>query len=474
MQIGRQIRFGIAILLALAYSYASAQKALPVLRASGSMLSIRIDTVFYPNRWSIDPKLKPDVSQIPVPVGKTVRVAFVAANDSLVRTIRAGDVLDFVVLTPGGDSAFTQIRGITFIESAVFSKQYVQTHTGKTFVEIPDVYELINAIFALTKAAQKNNDLVNKQTPYYQKVVDYFSPYKNEPAVSVIDSILTNDDTMYFPLKMDAYAFSFDRKGIIQQSPVYDRVSWGNENTLRPYVSLLQRFAQKSRFVEFYRKNQPFYTQLVTAYRDSLDVAGMQAWLNLNFPTTRYNSFKIIFSPLVSGNQSAKSFDNNGFREAQAHVNFPFRDKSDANFSAKAVRVRDGDIVFTELNHAFINPETEKPQYEKALSSAFVKLDTWLDKSKPAKHYDNVYSCFEEHMNWGLVNLRYVDYAPKNELATLLSGVETMMVNRRGFKRFAEFSQFLVPLYQNRPPGTTVADLYPQIIHWFEVNKQQN
>lgn len=466
MQISRQIGFGIAILLSLACSYASAQKTLSILRASGSMLSMRIDTVFYPNRWNIDPKLKPDVSQIPVPVGKTVRVAFIAAKDSLVRTIRVGDVLNFVVLTPGGDSAFTQIRGIAFTEPAVFSRQYVQTHTGKTFVEIPDVYELINIVFALTDAGKKSADLIQKDTPYYKSVLANFNQYGSDRIVSVVDSLLKQDESQYFFLKMDAYAYSLDSQGIIRQSPVYDRVSWGTANTLRPYLPLLQQFAKHSNFARFYEQQRPFYDRLITSYRDSLSVADMQAWLNRNFPGTKYQSFKIIFSPLVSANQSAQWFANNGFKEAQAHVNYPFDTGKDSAVSATATNLRRGNIVFTELNHAFINPEADK--YAKELASSIRNLDDWLARDKPARRwYNNVYACFNEYMNWGLVSLRYADAAPTGDLPLLQKRVEERMVTYRGFKKFAEFNQFLVAAYKSRRAGTTVADLYPQIIHWF-------
>ena len=45
-----------------------------------------------------------------------------------------------------------------------------------------------------------------------------------------------------------------------------------------------------------------------------------------------------------------------------------------------------------------------------------------------------------------------------------------MMTERRGFPQFAAFDQFLVGLYRAREPGQALADLYPQIIEWFEKN----
>jgi len=43
-----------------------------------------------------------------------------------------------------------------------------------------------------------------------------------------------------------------------------------------------------------------------------------------------------------------------------------------------------------------------------------------------------------------------------------------MMTRRRGFPQFAAFDKFLIELYKNRKPNQTLADLYPQIIEWFE------
>lgn len=443
-----------------------AQKTVPIIKASSQSVSMRIGNDFYPGRWGVDATVKPDVYEAWVPRGKTLRVAFVSEKDSLVWTLRGGEIIDFIILTPKGDSALTRIKSTAFDEPAVFTKQYVQTHTGKTFVEIPEVYELINVVFALTEAGRKSPDLINKQTPYYQELLRYFEPYRSERIVSVMDSVLKQDESQYFPLKMDAYAFSMDANGNILQSSVYDRVSWGYLNTVRPYIPLLQQFAKRSSFVQFYRQQRPFYKQLITSYQDSLGVAGMQSWLNRNFPATTYQSFKIVFSPLVSGNQSANWFENNGFKEAQAHVNYPFVSGKDTSVTSSAVNIRRGNIVFTELNHAFINPEADK--HSNQLKAAITNLDMWLADGKPAKRsYNDIYSCFNEYMNWGLVCLRYVDMVPKEDLPVLQKNVENMMVNYRGFKKFAEFDQFLVPLYRDRPSGKTLAGLYPQIIQWF-------
>ena len=132
--------------------------------------------------------------------------------------------------------------------------------------------------------------------------------------------------------------------------------------------------------------------------------------------------------------------------------------------------MRDGTIVFTELNHAFINPESEKPEYAARISKALSNLSVWNNPEKSAKYYNDAYSSFNEYMNWALVSLRYIDYAPEKDQPNLISANENQMVNARGFLKFAEFNQFLVKLYKNRKKEQVLADLYPEIVGWFEGN----
>ena len=61
-----------------------------------------------------------------------------------------------------------------------------------------------------------------------------------------------------------------------------------------------------------------------------------------------------------------------------------------------------------------------------------------------------------------------MDYAEEKDREQMITAVEQMMTRSRAFPRFAEFDKFLIKLYVNRAKGKTLADLYPQIIEWFE------
>lgn len=443
---------------------------IPVLKSHTYNISVRDGNYFKKGRWNIDPKVNPDIYEAPMAIDEKYKlVTFITDVDSLQFKVERDKTYPFVIIVNEKDSAFTQVK--TIQSPVTFTKDYIKSHEGKTFAEVPAVYELVNIIIALTNTGKNKDGLVVKNTAYYQAVINWFSKYDKEPIIKKIDSVLSGSYVEYFSIKMNAYSFKFSSKGEIIPSEVYDRLT--GTNTLKPYLKELQIFSDKSKFETFFEEKQPLYNQMISSYRDSIGIAEMQKWLGKNFPETKYNCYKIVFSPLVGNNQSANWFEYNGFKEVQAHVNFPYRNEAERKeFSRDALHVKDGNIVFTEFNHNFIGPEGQKLEYQKGINDAFANLDTWIKDGSPAERaYNNAHACFDEYMNWALVSLRYIDYAPPIEQNKLILKMERHQVEVRGFKKFTEFNRFLIQLYKNRRKGQTVSDLYPQIVEWFVKNK---
>lgn len=456
-------------LVFFAGNFSMAQTGLLILKSNTEFISIRDGDVLKKNEWRVSPLVNPDIYESSFS-GRKQKLTFISDIDSISFIIKPGQTVSFIVLLNGKDSAYTQIKGSRIMEKVNFTRKYIRLHNNKTTVEVPEVYELFNVILAMTDYSRNNKWLIKKETDYYQSVADWFGLYSKELAVSSMNLMLEKNGWLYTKLKQESYCFEFNKKGKIIQSRIYGRM-WGKANDLLPYINQLQEFANKSQFRAFYSNNKPIYEKQIAFYRDTANIAGMISWLRKNFPSSDYNCFKVIFSPLVSGYQSAQGFSNNGFKEAQAHVNFPYlRNKILSASSDASVLLAAGDIVFTEFNHSFINPESEKPEYASDVNTICSNLSHWMeDKAKSG--YGSSYSCFNEYMNWALVSLRYVDYAPKDELSAMLKNNEDYMQKGRGFKKFPEFSRFLVEIYQKRKPGQVVADLYPQIIGWFKQNQ---
>lgn len=444
---------------------------LPVLLSGVETLTIQDGEELAVDAWRLAPEADPDVYEAQLVNGVAHTVIFRSDRGEIRFDVELGKEYDFIVRWQGHDCR-TRIVGARFVQAAVFDDAYRAAHRGRVEVEIPEVYELVNVALALTPTGIANKNLVYQESDYYARLRARFEPYRSQPVIAALDAELARDEGRYFPLKMNAYSFEFDGAGRIVQSPVYDRTGFtgARNNDLRPFLPGLQQFADASGFRAFFGENRAFYDDQIAFFRTQADLPGMLAWLNRNFPQGGgYDGYKVIFSPLVAYNQSATWFDTPGYRELQAHVNFPYprdlaRSRAETLSPAAALLFR-GNIVFTELNHGFINPEADR--YGARAAAAVADHDFWVDAAKGKGYYSGL-AAFNEYMNWALVSLRLVDLAPQDELAGMIERIDQMMVASRGFRRFREFDAFLVDLYRRRKPGTTVADLYPPILDWFE------
>jgi len=457
---------------------AGTQKDLPILEATRPVVSIREGETLQKDAWRLAPEVKPDVYEVSIEGGRPKKVTFITDVGSISFDVKEDDQYDFII-RHGSDLCLTRIVGVRSVPAAVFDAAYRTAHAGKSSVEVPEVYELVNVAIAMTPTGLADRNLVYHDSAYYQEMRAWFDPHRNHPLLAALDAVLNPSQGIYASLKMNAYAFEFDRDGRIVQSKVYDRTAFTNEkkNTLRPFVEQLQSFADTTKFRAFYRRSLPTYAEQVAFYEKEAGLGAMRAWLDRNFPRSRgYDSVKVVFSPLVAYSQSSTWLESNGFRELQAHVNFPYlqdlpRRTKGATLSKAAETILRGDIVFTELNHGYINPEADA--HGDRVAQAISRRDHWVNPDRGSVYYPGM-AAFNEYMNWGLVSLRAIDMAPAGEQEILVRIVDNMMTGRRGFPRFAAFDAFLVDQYRHREAGRTVADLYPRIIEWFERENAAN
>lgn len=452
------------------------QVKLPIVKSNTTLISIKDGENLKISSWTLAPDAKPDVYSASLINGLADYVTFYTDIDSIQFYVEQGKKYDFIIIH-GEDSCFTQIVGSRFVPNATFNKEYQNLHKGNIYVEVPEVYELVNIAIAITPYAINDKYTVFKKSVYYESVRDWFNKFQDHTLVIKLDSLLSKNSNRYFSLKMNGYAFEYDDFQCIVNSPVYDRTGFPYEkvNSLRPYLQLLQSFSDETRFRDFYKQNEHFYKQQIKFYEDTANVIEMKSWLDKNFPSSNdYDSYKVIFSPLVAYSQSFTWFNNSGYKELLAHVNFPYLSdfkKVQANVSDHSLNVYRGNIAFTEINHGYINPEAEK--YAEQIRKAISNRDIWIEKTRAPNYYGGN-AIFTEYMNWGLVSLRILDYVPQNQQENLIKRVERIMINNRSFLRFGEFNSFLMDLYKTRDSGQTLAAMYPRIIEWFGRNNKNS
>ena len=433
------------------------------LEAATAEIGIEIDGTMIGN-WQLDPSNYPRDIALPVERAEPSTICFLNEMRRACADFIPDQSRPLEIAFKGARIA-TVIRAQRNTPPAVFDPAYQAGHRGKTVVEVPEVYELVNIAIAISPFGQGDRDMVYHDSPYYTAVQTYFAPYVDHPLIKRVDAMLRQDRMDYFPFKMNGYAFVFDADGRIVRSPVYDRTGFAGslDNAMLPYLEDLQDFANVSGFRAFYREHQDLYRKQIRFFEEEAQVARISTWLGERFPSvTPYDGVKIVFSPLVAYNQSLTTLEADGYRELQPHVNYPYG--ANRGLTPQGAAIERSAILFTEMNHGFINPVAEK--YREQIAKALTDRATWADDTKAPGNYPGAEALFDEYMNWALVSLYYRDLMTDEDFAISHAAVVGNMQDGRGFLRFAEFDAQLLRLYAARKPGQTIEDLYPAMLDW--------
>lgn len=449
-----------AVLAGLVSSMSASAAAQDMIESDVARVDIRLDGKLYPGVWPLGEE--DSKTSVEPPAGGAIPVCVEASGRASCAEVARGDVRKLGVRYQGRDY-FLIVTGAR--PAAQFDAAYRAANLGKVRISIPEAYELVNIAIALTPYAEANPGVVARENDYYRDVVAHFGKFRSHPFVAALNESLTKDPDSYFGLKTNGNAFVFSPQGTLERSPVYDRVG-SNDNKLLPFLQDMRSFAADSGFRKFYAGHRAVYKEQVDYLESRVGTLGMISWLRGNFPAVEdYQTYNIIFSPLVGFNQSLVTLNDDGYRELQPHVNFPYP-VGDREISAGALPIWDGAILFTELNHGFINPTSEP--FAERIAAALAKRGDWAAQGSTADEgYGGSQPLFDEMMNWALVSLYMDDHAPAADRETLIKRVESIMLGR-GFVRFEPFNRFLLDAYRRRAKGKTLADLYEPVVAWTE------
>lgn len=199
-------------------------------------------------------------------------------------------------------------------------------------------------------------------------------------------------------------------------------------------LRLLEDFAEATGFREFYAENRDFYEAQIASYRAKVPVERMWEWLETQFPA-RYDAYSFVFSPLINASHNTIRFEHNGFRECVMVVGGP-------------------DLLAGRTNDARVE--------EAALSD----LDSWNEQDG----YASAFATFNEYVTWAAFIIYAADHYEGEVLAPVRAHEIRSIEEGRGFSRFGTFVAWLEERWDSAGAGTTLAELYPDIIEWFAAN----
>lgn len=422
-------------------------------------------------KWEIFFENNPDV----LPIECTKRNNKVHISDGknmLTFSIKKGQNIDFQVITKDRK---TTIRLMGVAPNVNFTPKYIRTHKGKTFVNIPQVSELVNILMVLHPHAERDDNMFDTESAYYQRVKAYFEPFRNHPAVDTIRKYITqprlNREQMvylfpqesymyYYALKMNAVSYYFDKNGRIKNDQIIRQVGidWATDFDPMKDVAVFEDFAKKSNFLTFYNQNKSYYEELLATYMRLNPIERMQNWLTKKFGFG-FDSYMIFFSPLNKGAQAATSFRAKDFKQT---FMFVCKVSDNQQFSPQMNELLASWIVFTEIDHNYVNPTSDKML--PAINEAFSDRKKWA-VGQVADAYPDPYTVFNEYMTFGLMSLYAHDFYSAEDVNAFLPRLEQMMQNTRGFVRFSEFNRVLLEKYKENTQ-IPMKNLFEFMLDW--------
>ncbi len=188
----------------------------------------------------------------------------------------------------------------------------------------------------------------------------------------------------------------------------------------------------------------------------------MQSWLEAQFPGIHYDGQRVVFSPLINGAHSAQKLADQGYRESLMFI-CDAKHYDRTKYSESQIEGLYSGIVFTEIDHNFVNPTSDKSL--SAINEAFGNREKWVRPGQ-ADRYGSAYEVFNEYMTHA-VHLLYIrDLYPRDVYELVRTRRVGLNGTQRGFYRFEAFLDKLQQLYEGEKSEQTVADLYPAILSW--------
>lgn len=446
-------------------SFSSQDKTLlPILKSNIDTIDYKIDDN-EKNWWRIVPEYRPD-RMIVYCYGER-KVKFISDIDSISFKINVGDTVQFYVLHSKKDSALTEIVGVQKLVN--FSENYIKTNRGKVTVEIPEVQELVYIMVAISKVGRIDDNLVDMNTEYYQEVKNHFTRFDNHPIMDTINNHITkvyDNESIFFcySLKMNACGYLF-RDNKIQDDSIIYKMGWDADiDPIRQNKELIEDFAKKSGFREFYAKHEPYYKTLIKEYNKYSPLSKMKNWLEDKF-NKEYDHYRVTFSPLTGGVHSTRRFMDNGFSQTVMFVSsVSYNNQYNDNIN----EMKNSRMVFTEIDHNFVNPVSKKNQ--STINKSLSNREKWA-KGPFTEAYQTPYKIFNEYMTWSIFSIYCYENFPEEDVEVYIPLLENQMTHGRGFINFEKFNRELIEYYRKENP-IEIESLFEHMIHWCE--KQNN
>ena len=357
------------------------------------------------------------------------------------------------------------------LPTACFDTDLRSAITNEVLVETPALHELFLIITALTPEGRADNTRFVVQGSDYANIVQqHFGDYASHEAVDAVQALLNKGTPHHIAAKVDASAYRMREDGIFEKRSEYTWIR-GSQDHLESLVPSLQNFADDTDFSAFFRSrtSQQLYADQRRFFEEEAKIQRMLDWLNGQYPDTRpFESVRLIVSPLAFAYQHQDGVVDGNFRQLIAHINYPELQETTGALSPSANAFYRSSILFTELNHGFIEPRSSA--LLDRIEAVFEGGERFVDRSILSTSYGSGRRVFLEYLNWALISVYACERFGDADCQIIATRVSRTMSEERGFADFVAFQDWLLSIRKQNPEAK-LQTLTPAMVDWFEQRK---
>jgi len=196
--------------------------------------------------------------------------------------------------------------------AAHYSSKHIKDNTGKVIAQVPETNELAYIVYSLTDVSLTDTTFIDKNSAYYKEVIKQFAAFKSHKVVKQLNSDVSRDAKNLLRFRNGIYAFTLNERNDLALKLDY-RTDL-NRIDFRRYAPLLEDFAKKSNFRNFYKQHKDLYNQIILNAGKTLSVDDAWAGVSKDYKEP-FNSYQLILSPLIKGKSTTLAIKSSDFRE---------------------------------------------------------------------------------------------------------------------------------------------------------------
>ena len=323
-------------------------------------------------------------------------------------------------------------------------------------VTVDSRIELLAVVQCLSGYDKRYRLITRFDFPYKQDVREYFSKYKNHPAVKLFDQM--SSEGFSFDAPPAAMLYLSEPPELTAKLPFTGYLSRraGGAKRLNEFVGLLRDFAEETEFMEFFKAHDTTFQQMASSARKKMDGINYAQTLE-DYYGMRQNSYNIILAPLFVGGFGPRVERSDGRYDIYSILGpMNMKDGQPEFGSESSFR----HIAWHEFSHSFVNPTTAK--FGKEIDK-YKALFEPISGRMSGQAYGDWQTCVNEHVVRAVTTrLTCREIGPEAAARALNSE------KNHGFAYVQVLCDSLADYEKQRGTYPTFVDFYPELIKLFK------